>query len=1210
MGPFCKKKSTTFGSFASMLATRVILVHLFTVVMMMTVIVWVRLDHGAYGSSSSYQDSVPKCPTPFSSCPCFCSKTSLQSPVDVFCVEGNLASIALPIKNYFASLPVRNLTIRGGHFSRLSGPLLNGLDTVSSLSLESCEIESLARDVLYPVTPSLRILSFKSNKLMSIPSESMTRLNLTHLDVSNNRIISLSAGSFPKDLSSLVSLNISNNLISRTEAASFQPFASSLEELDMSHNQVTKLERNVFKGMKKLRILDLSFNNFSTFDRSDFVELLGLQVIRLAGLSRLKKLPQSIFARNSQLHTIDLSFDSFEEVDPYVTRGVRFLRKFLASGNKISLIAKRAFSTNTRLRAIELSRNSLTSVPADTFSGLQYLEWLDLSFNSIQTLDPGSFQSISRIGINLSHNKLNFIPRSAFVDVANIYFLDLSYNNLTRIHDEAFLDSDVTHLMLEHNKFSNLSFVPIGNFSSISFLNLSHNEIERVDRKSFGLKPNTKLYEAAVIDLSFNRLKDMSGSMFERFWALRHLNLSHNQLKRLGFGSFGNLPTLLNLDLDHNQLKEVNSIHGLISLKTLTVRNNKLKTLPTLPVALNHLNVESNEIDSISCSSFPAINSLLSLDARSNLISSLDPDSFCNLLTLRSLDLSFNNVSDVEQISASLNKLSSLQSLNLSFNSIPSIDSSTAFGNMPTLFTLDLAGNSISQVSPFAFNGLLQLLSLNLSRNRMMTIEPDSLKGLVSLQSLDLSYNFLSRIENRTNSFFEDLLSLEWLNLAGNRLSFLTSKSLPSSQWVPHKMRFLDLSFNHLESVSTAVGFTHIQDLLLHHNHIRTVIPGVFGNMSSLRSLDLSHNRITHIPLHGFSLNLSSPKDALTPTIQLLNLSFNQIESVDAGEFTRISVSSISSAGRTHSSPSQASQSDNNGSVDNLRSLDLSHNKLTTHSWPEEDVSVLVGRGVAVNMTDNPLPCTCGSRLQVDAVRRSVQRISPRLSQMLTFNHDVNTYDSQDNNVRIMSLTASSTSPLVMNEAQVEWDSLTCPVQSLQMRRSPPKKRNRRPKNKRDSVSLSNTTDESSPITTTQVPEVTSNAPLVVLQEPKNPLLTQLSSQELSCSDQEALSLLEGDVLIRGLSWFRGSRNALRVVWFVRNELEDIANFRVERSEVDPDPDSTSESLEVSYSEREYVFEPVNPKKQHKVCLRTFDSSGQARPMFPSSCLTSSIKPK
>lgn len=1144
---------------------------------------------------SSYQSQLPKCPTPIESFPCLCSKTSLESPLDVLCMSGNLASISLPLKVYFAKedLPIRNLTLRDANIAHLTGCLFKGLVNVSSLVVESCNVEVVSSEVLSPFFLSLGLLSLKSNKLSTIPGESLKMMtNLTYLDVSNNSITSLSSASFPKNLSTLVSLKMGHNNIAKIDPTSLISLAS-LEELDVSHNFISKLERNTFKGMKKLRLLDISHNKLSSFDRSDFVELLGLQVIRLSGMSecKLNKLPQSIFARNAQLQTLDISDNCFTEVDAYITRGVRFLRRYIASGNKITSIAKRAFSTNTRIRVIDLSRNLLTNIPSDMFTGLQYLEKLDLSHNSIKAIDSGAFQSIFMIDINLSHNQLNLIPRSAFIECSNISSLDLSHNNLSRIHTEAFRDSDVSHLLLNHNQFVNLTEIPIGNLTGIQFLNLSHNQIVSVNRKSFGLKQNTKLYEAANVDLSFNHLKELSGSMFEKFWALRHLNLSNNHFKRLGFGSFGNLPTLLDLNLDNNQLKDIGSISGLISLKDLYVRNNSLTSIPTLSVALNHIHLEDNNISSISCSSFPMINSLLSLFLRNNSISSLESDSFCNLLTLRVVDLSRNKISDVESISVALQKLSSLQQLDLSFNSISVINSSNAFGNLPTLFTLNLSGNKISKVSPYAYNGLLQLLNLNLSGNSLTSVEQDSMKGLVSLQSLDLSNNRLSRIENRTNSFFEDLLSLESLYLSNNRLSFLTPKSLPSSPWIPYKIRFLDLSHNHIESVSTAIGFSQMQELILHHNHIRTLIPGVFGNMSSLRSLDLSHNRISRVPLHAFGFNISSlSKDSFTFTLQHLNLSHNQIESIDSGVLTRIS-----------SNPSTSQSPDGILSPDSqsLHSVDLSFNKLSD-SWPEVDVSILVGRGVSVNITGNPLSCSCGSRLRVDAVRRNIPRISPRLSRMLSFNHDVNTYSSQDN---VFSNFTST--EFVRNEARSTWDSVSCPSDSLIKGPSTSSSSSRMKSHRKRKHNSTRTSSDDFSVSISSAPQ-----PITPSHRPFPLSLTELSSQELSCSDKESSLLLEGDVLIRGVFWLRGHRNSLKVVWFIRNEIEDIANIRVERSEVDPDSDSVSESLEVPYTERLFIFEDINPKKSHRVCLKTSDSFGRSRPSFITSCQTSTAKPK
>jgi len=1098
--------------------------------------VWLLASlHLSVSSSTQPRSSsvLPRCPSPLQSYPCLCTKTSLESPVNVYCRTGNAATLSLPLKEVYVKdrLPIEQLVVQYANISHLSSRLFSGLRDVSLLSIEDSQVTSVSHDAFDSLNASLRILSLKSNQLEAIPNESLSLLNLTTLDVSHNYVRSLSSTFFPKSLASLSFLNVSHNNISRLDSSALSSLASSLEELDLSHNSLVKLDRNVFRGLKKVKLLDLSFNSIASFDRNDFSEMLSLMTLKLSGQQSpssgggLSKLPQSIFSRTAQLSTIDLSFNSFKEVDAYIIRGVRFLRKFLASHNEISSVAKRAFSTNTRLRVIDLSHNRLASVSTEMFTSLQYLESLDLSHNLIKSIEPGSFQSIYKVDINLSHNEVSFIPRHAFVEVANISCLDLSYNNLSVIHPEAFLDSDVTQLLLSYNKFTNLTLLPIGNMTGLRVLNVSHNEIAAVTRKSFGFRHNVKLYEVSVIDLSYNRIREVSGSIFEKFWALRSLNFSHNDLKRLGFGSFGNLPTILHVDLSHNQLRDVGgAISGLQSLKLLDVRHNRLKSIPTLSAALQTLELENNTIDQVSCSSFPSINSLLILSLKNNSISLLESDSFCNLFTLRSLDLSYNRLSNLEEVSPALSKLASLQSLDLSYNSITNISSSSALGTLPTLFDINLSRNGLSYVHPYAFNGLLQLLSLNLSGNALHSVDFDAWKGLVSLQVLDLSYNSLTRIENRTNSMFEDLLSLQRLSLSGNRLSFLTSKSIPSSPWIPYKVSFVDFSHNHLESISTSSGFHAVQELVLHHNHIRSVVPGIFGNMSSLKVLDLSNNRIASLPLHSFSvLNASGDHS----TLERLNLSHNYIASIEDKELSLLPA---------------------------LQSLDLSSNRLHS-SWPERDLSHLVRRGVDINMTDNPFPCTCESRSRIDAVRRNIQRISPSVAKSLTFNHDVNTYDDESG----VNVSATISSLQLTNHARILWNSLTC---------------------------LDDAREAS--------------------------LLTSLSSQVLKCQSSllQSSPILEGDLIIRGSHWIRGvTPPSLQIVWIILNENEDIGNFRVELQELQDSSTSHFESVDVPFTEREYTFRGINPRRQHRICLKTFDTRGKERPFFPhNSCITSPIR--
>lgn len=939
---------------------------------------------------------LPLCPKPEQSFPCICSKTSLESPLDVTCISGNLATIGLPLKVHFRdqSKPIKKLVVKDGHIGHLHGPLFTGLNGPESLFIVNSSVDSISMHAFSHLNSTLTSLTLINNMLTKVPSDAISSLNLTSLDLTGNKIVTLASKSFPGTnvSTSLTSVNISNNEITKIESSALSPL-SSLELLDLSFNLLTKLERNQFRGLKKLKTLDLSNNQFISFDRSDFTELLTLTSLNISNNGNLTKLPQSIFARNAQLQVIDLSGNSFKEVDAYILRGVRFLKKFFANHNSIESIAKRAFSTNTRIRVIDLSHNKLTVIPADMFNGLSQLDTVDISHNLVKTIEANAFVKVFKIQIDLSHNELTVIPRHAFVEAMNITKLDLSHNKLVRIHNEAFSDSDITDLYLQHNSFTNSSLIPLANLTSLSHLNVSYNNLTSINRKSFGLGHNVKLYSTAVIDLSHNKITEVSGSIFEKFWALRFLNMSHNSLRRLGFGAFGNLPTLLEMDIRNNRLSNVNSgaISGLVSLKNLLLSNNVLESVPTVSVALNDMDLSNNSITQVSCSAFPMINSLLRLNLKNNSLDSLSSDSFCNLLTLRYLDLSGNKMVSLDSVAPSLQRLASLQYLDLSNNKIGPVNSSNALGTLATLFDLNLSGNLIDHISPYAFNGLLQLLSLNLSTNSLKTVPTNSLTGLVSLRTLDLSYNSIGRIENRTNSFFEDLLSLETLNLRGNRISFLTSKSLPSSQWIPYKLKKVDLSRNQIESLVTSVGFTTIESLYLNNNHIRNLAPGVVGNFTNLRTLDLSNNKLTSVAKYSFT-----PKTNDSTYLEDLNLSNNLIEEILPGEISKLAQS--------------------------LRVLDLSGNRLL-NSWPSHDLAILVSRGARVLLHGNPLPCNCKSKVSMDIVKSNIPNISPELAKNLTIDFDVN---NENSDRFILAGKAIPQYAKLFNPTLEDWNSINC----------------------------------------------------------------------------------------------------------------------------------------------------------------------------------------
>ena len=142
-----------------------------------------------------------------------------------------------------------------------------------------------------------------------------------------------------------------------------------------------------------------------------------------------------------------------------------------------------------------------------------------------------------------------------------------------------------------------------------------------------------------------------------------------------------------------------------------------------------------------------------------------------------------------------MQSLTSLQYINLEGNQITELRKQQ-FGRLPVVFELNLQRNQISNISVKAFSGLLQLLKLNLSENQITKLKPGAFESLVSLSVLDLSKNKIPVLENNTNGILEDLLSLEYLNISHNHISFIRPTTFPKSPYIPYKLKHVDLSYN------------------------------------------------------------------------------------------------------------------------------------------------------------------------------------------------------------------------------------------------------------------------------------------------------------------------------------------------------------------------------------------------------------------------------
>ncbi|XP_031573941.1 leucine-rich repeat-containing protein 15-like [Actinia tenebrosa] len=191
------------------------------------------------------------------------------------------------------------------------------------------------------------------------------------------------------------------------------------------------------------------------------------------------------------------------------------------------------------------------------------------------------------------------------------------------------------------------------------------------------------------------------------------------------------------------------------------------------------------------------------------------------------------------------------------------------------IFNRTLANCLLEDVGENMFSGLTNLRWLTITGNNIRTLKRGAFRGISCPKNetslwLELN-NWTSDIEDGA---FEGVSGLAKLGLDGNQLS-----SFPNLTGFPE---FIDLTLRKNDIVDTSLltqsGIKQIENLLLSNNQI-SVIPEDLGRHISIRTLDLSSNRIKEIPPRF----LENPK---TPQItNNLYLYDNEIEFVHSESF-------------------------------------------------------------------------------------------------------------------------------------------------------------------------------------------------------------------------------------------------------------------------------------------------------------------------------------
>nr|CAH0111889.1 unnamed protein product [Daphnia galeata] len=448
--------------------------------------------------------------------------------------------------------------------------------------------------------------------------------------------------------SDLLELQLDGNLLTNIENGTFANL-SQLVNMSISSNRLASISPDAFRGLVSLRSLRLMKNRFLAL--SDVVpSLVPLTALRFLSLSdnTLSRVDAADFIplRHSSLETLDLSNCDLKYIGSEAFIPFKKLQRLILSENTMpedNLIYLIHTMRESGLKALDLSQLRFAGSPPRTLlEALSHtdVEELNLSKNTLPRLSPKIFPLMPHIrDLDLSACGIISIENGTFSLMPLLMRLNLAQNGLEDIPPAVMILPQLQWLSLSGNSGSAYEYgggelkLEDGNFAFMS--NLTY------------------------LDLSFNRVGQVTGEIFYGLSKLEELNLKNNSLYRLSEGCFQPLVSLKVLHLDGNAFGKQNfsraTFLGLHSLEYLNMDRCKLSFTDQEAIfagapRLKKLSMRDNQIVSFgSRNPFADATSLVSVDLFKNRIRGWETQLFASSRDLDVLNLAENQISTVSK---------------------------------------------------------------------------------------------------------------------------------------------------------------------------------------------------------------------------------------------------------------------------------------------------------------------------------------------------------------------------------------------------------------------------------------------------------------------------------------------------------------------------------------------------------------------------------